>query len=190
MKTKEQLIFYYQLLRKYGLNDSHSGNASIRDNDNFIITKSGACADLIESADLLECAINSIKTPSVKSTQPIRPSLDTGIHQSIYQRYPEFNAVLHAHNPYTIAQTFNGSYFSPLDFEGQLYFGDLDIIECDTNNYLETMPQRISDALQNNKLVIVRTHGVYVGAETAELAYKWLCSLEQSAKIKWLAKGA
>ena len=190
MKSKEQLIFYYQLLRKYGLNDSHSGNASIRNNQNFIITKSGACADLIEPADLVECAIDSIRTPSAKSTLPIKPSLDTGIHRSIYQRYPQFNAVLHAHNPYTIALTLQGSHFSPLDFEGQLYFGNLDIIECDTSNYLETMPQRISNALHNNKLVIVRTHGIYVGAETAELAYKWLCSLEQSAKIKWLAKGA
>lgn len=184
MTAKQQLILFYQLLRQHGLNDSHSGNASIRQESGFIITKTGACADLITEADLVPCP-----SQGKPQTSPAA-SLDADIHRDIYQHCPQYNAVLHAHNPYTIALTLNEKQFSPVDFEGQLYFAELKTVECDPENYLDIMPARISQAIQQNPIAIVRTHGVYVAAETMELAYKWLCSLEQSAKIKWLAKQA
>lgn len=179
MTPQQQLITFYKLLRQHGLNDSHSGNASIRLADSFIVTKTGACADIIEPDDLVVCSLNQTPTKGA--------SLDASIHQGIYQACPQHNAVLHAHNPYTIALTLTTESFNPVDFEGQLYFGEMDIVECDADNYLQAMPSRISQAMLKGSIVIVRSHGVYVAAETAELAYKWLCSLEQSAKIKWLA---
>jgi L-fuculose-phosphate aldolase len=35
--------------------------------------------------------------------------------------------------------------------------------------------------------MVVRGHGVYASAENLNLAYKWTCSLELSAKIAALA---
>jgi ribulose-5-phosphate 4-epimerase/fuculose-1-phosphate aldolase len=64
----------------------------------------------------------------------------------------------------------------------------MEVIQCDADNYLETMPKRIADSLKQQPLAIVQSHGVYAVAENTELAYKWLRSIEQSAKIKWLAK--
>jgi L-fuculose-phosphate aldolase len=37
---------------------------------------------------------------------------------------------------------------------------------------------------------VVRGHGVYAAAATLDLAYKWTCSLESSARIAWLARVA
>lgn len=180
MTKEEELVFYYQLLRQHSLNDSHSGNGSIRLNDSFIITKTGACADTIQTDELIHCDIGK--------ALPSKASLDASIHQFIYQTNDKHQAVLHAHNPYTIALTLQSELFSPVDFEGKLYFGDLHVIECDADHYLEVMPQRISECLKHQTVAIVQSHGVYAAAENLELAYKWLCSLEQSAKIKWLAK--
>jgi len=180
MTQEEQLVFYYQLLRQHSLNDSHSGNGSVRLNDSFSITKTGACADTIETGELIHCGISK--------ALPRNASLDASIHQSIYQTNLEHQAVLHAHNPYTIALTLQSKLFSPVDFEGKLYFGELHITECDAEHYLDVMPQRISECLKHQPVAIVQSHGVYAAAENLELAYKWLCSLEQSAKIKWLAK--
>lgn len=180
MTVAEQLVFYYQLLRQHALNDSHSGNGSVRTGDTFLVTKTGACADTIQADELINCPVTRALTAGA--------SLDAGIHQRIYQQMDDKNAVLHAHNPYTIALTLTEDVFRPVDFEGQLYFGDVDVIECEADNYLEVMPVRISDCLKNQPVAIVRSHGVYAAADKLELAYKWLCSLEQSAKIKWLAK--
>ncbi|MBL4743718.1 MAG: class II aldolase/adducin family protein [Cycloclasticus sp.] len=59
---------------------------------------------------------------------------------------------------------------------------------CEQHHYIDIMPQRIIDCLKEQPIAIVQSHGVYAAAENLELAYKWLCSIEQSAKIKWLAK--
>ena len=114
-------------------------------------------------------------------------SLDASIHQRIYQQHPTSKAVLHAHNPYTIALTLNAKLFTPVDVEGKLYFGDLEVIECDAEHYLQAMPERINQSLMKQPIAIVKSHGVYASADKLELAYKWVSSLEQSAKIKWLA---
>lgn len=180
MNQAEQLVFYYRLLRQHALNDSHSGNGSVRVGDTFLVTKTGACADTIQADELINCPVTQALTPGA--------SLDAGIHQRIYQQSGDKNAVLHAHNPYTIALTLTDDVFRPVDFEGQLYFGDIKVIECEANNYLDVMPERISDCLKNHPVAIVKSHGVYAASDKLELAYKWLCSLEQSAKIKWLAK--
>lgn len=182
MKEEEQLAFYYQLIRQHALNDSHSGNGSVRIGNSFVITKTGACADTVKTDELIHCKLNE--------APPQNASLDATIHQHIYQSNKQHQAILHAHNPYTIALTLQSLLFSPIDFEGKLYFGELPVIECETEHYLQVMPQRISDCLKQHPIAIVQSHGVYAAAENLELAYKWLCSIEQSAKIKWLAQQA
>ena len=44
----------------------------------------------------------------------------------------------------------------------------------------------VAQGLAGHKVVIVRGHGVYACAETINLAYKWSCSVELSAKTAWL----
>ena len=180
MNPQQELAFYYKLLRQHCLNDSHSGNGSVRNGNGFIITKTGACADIIQADELINCAL--------ELTLPKNVSLDAGIHQKIYQQLTGCKAVLHAHNPYTIASTLSSDDFTPVDFEGQLYFSKLPIIDCAHEDYIKVMPTRIADCLKKDPIAIVRSHGVYAAADSLELAYKWLCSIEQSAKIKWLAK--
>lgn len=180
MTKEQQLVFYYQLLRQHSLNDSHSGNGSIRLKDSFVITKTGACADTIQQSELISCHFDK--------PLPDNASLDANIHQSIYQNNSQYQAVLHAHNPYTIAITLQCDTLSPVDFEGKLYFGDLPVIQREADQYLEVMPQRVADCLKQHPVAIVQSHGVYASAENLELAYKWLCSLEQSAKIYYLSK--
>ena len=53
MTEEELLVLYYRLLRQHGLNDSHSGNGSVRLNNYFAVTKTGACADTIEVNQLV-----------------------------------------------------------------------------------------------------------------------------------------
>ena len=175
---KAQLVSYYLWLRQYGLNDSHSGNASVRDGDTIWVTPSGACADTLQPSDLIECNIDGVIGNSA--------SLDAPLHVQTYQNNPATGAVLHSHNPNTLALTMNANEFKPIDFEGALYFGSVPVITIAYDEYVQKAPQAVSQTLKTQKACVVKGHGIYVAGKNLNTAYKWTCSLEHSAKIAYL----
>jgi len=173
---KQELIQHYRWLRQYGLNDSHSGNASVRDGETIWVSPSGCCADTMTADDLVPCSVNGSIGDGA--------SLDAPLHVAIYQQNPTLQAVLHSHGPHSVALTMNGKDFTPIDFEGQYYFKHVPVLNIEYQDYLNESPLQVSKALMKSKITIVRGHGVYAAAETINLAYKWTCSLELSAKTK------
>jgi L-fuculose-phosphate aldolase len=180
MKLANELIQYYRWLREYGLNDSHSGNASVRDGEKIWITPTGASADILQVSDLISCRLD----------QPIPhgASLDAALHFAVYRKNTLTQAVLHSHGAYSIAMTFSGESFQPIDFEGCYYFSSIPVLEIAYQDYIQDSPEKVSNVLATQPLVIVRGHGVYAQASSLNLAYKWTCSLESSAKTAWLTK--
>ena len=178
--SKSDLIQTYRWLRQYGLNDSHSGNASIRDGQTIWITPTGACADTLTEDELIAC--NLTQGPAAGA------SLDAALHIQCYRENPHIKAVIHSHGPHSVGVTMDLSEYTPVDFEGQYYFQHVPVLRIDYHSYLEEAPKRVADALKNNKLVVVSGHGVYAAAESLNLAYKWTCSFESSAKTAWLSR--
>jgi len=179
---KAELIKYYRWLRQYGINDSHSGNASVRDGDIIWVTPTGACADTLEESDLIACNLGE--------SAPVGASLDAPLHLAVYEKNPEANAVLHSHGAHSVALTLKGEDFVPADFEGALYFGSVPVITIPYKEYVVQAPTKVSDILATEKIAIVRGHGVYAQANSLNLAYKWTCSLELSAKTAFIAQQA
>ncbi|MDH5518207.1 MAG: class II aldolase/adducin family protein [Gammaproteobacteria bacterium] len=182
MTQKQQLVQYYKWLRQYALNDSHSGNASVRDGDSIWITPTGACADTLTADDLIACDINKPATDGA--------SFDAPLHLASYNNNPQLQAILHSHGAHTVAMTMNGEDFTPFDFEGQLYFGTVPVISLDYDDIFAESAVQVAAALKTHKAAVVCGHGVYVAAENLNLAYKWTCSLELSAKTAFIAKQA
>ncbi|MCP3869738.1 MAG: class II aldolase/adducin family protein [Gammaproteobacteria bacterium] len=182
MDIKQELVRYYRWLRQYGNNDSHSGNASVRVADYLWVTPTGACADTLTAEDLVRCPLTG---PCSQGA-----SLDGPLHQQVYQRNPSARAVLHSHGPYTVAATLDGQDFIPLDFEGQLYFPRVPVAVIAYEAYVEKAPSAVAELLISYPVAVVRGHGVYACGETLNLAYKWSCSLELSARTALIARGA
>ena len=180
MSQKEELVRHYSWLRSYGYNDSHSGNASLRDDDIIWVTPTGACADTLQADDLIACKLDGQIGKDA--------SFDARLHIEVYKHNPKATAVLHSHGPYTIALTMNGKKFIPIDFEGRLYFPEVPVHCIDYDEYLKISPELVATTLSKYCITVVRGHGVYACAESINLAYKWTCSLEHSAKIAYLAK--
>ena len=171
----------WRRLRLLGLNDSHSGNASLRAGDAFWITPRGAMADGFRAGQL-------VRVP-VAGAIPERASSDAPLHQRVYQRVPEARSVLHVHAPHAIALTMNGEPLRPEDLEGRLYFGDeVPVVDIPHERHFADAPERVSAVLTTARTCIERGHGVYLWGESVELAYKWACSLEASARLVWLAR--
>lgn len=169
-----ELVQIYHWLRQYGLNDSHSGNMSVRCDDTYWVTPTGACADTLQAEQLIECHLNS--TPAAGA------SLDAPLHRLCYEKNPDINAVIHSHGPYMVGLSMDLESYTPSDFEGQYYFKNVPILTIPYDQYVQKAPEMVSDALQTHKIVVVRGHGIYAAAESLNLAYKWNSSLELSAK--------
>ncbi len=181
-KSRTELVRYYRWLRHYGYNDSHSGNASVRSGETFWITPTGACADTLEPDDLVACSLDG--------PCPRGASMDAPLHQRVYREQPQARAVLHSHGPYSVALSFAGQDFRPPDIEGQSYFERVSVFSVEYADYLEQAPAVIANALAEHRIAMVRGHGVYAWGETLDLAYKWTCSLELSAKTYVIARQA
>lgn len=177
---KEDLVRYYSWLRKYGYNDSHSGNASVRRGDTVWITPSGACADTLQAEDLVAC--------DVRGPLGENASYDVRLHLETYKKCPVARTVLHSHGPYTIAMTMSGEDFTPVDFEGKLYFPKVPVHTIAFEQYSKKSPATVAATLRDYCITVVCGHGVYARAESLNLAYKWTCSLEHSAKIAYLTR--
>lgn len=177
---REQLVRHYRWLRRYGLNDSHSGNASVRNGSSIWLTPTGACADLLKPKHLIRCRLGKTRCPGA--------SLDTALHFSVYECNPQAQTLLHSHGPYSVAWSMEGQDFIPPDFEGQYYFKRVPVLNIAYGDYLTQAPEQVGKALAKYPLVMVKGHGVYAQAESINLAYKWTCSLEQSAKTAWLRR--
>ena len=180
--AREALVRYYRWLRRHGLNDSHSGNASLRDGRLAWVTPTGCCGDTLEADDLVACPFGA--------PPPEGASLDAPLHLAVYAANPAAGAVLHSHGPHSIAMTLDGSDFLPLDFEGRYYFPRVPVLDIPAGLYTARSPAAVAEALATHRVCIVRGHGVYAAAENLDLAYKWTCSLESSARIAWLARTA
>ncbi len=179
-RARRALTRYYRWLRRYGLNDSHSGNASLRLGEALLITPTGACADTLRPKDLVHAPLTG---PRLEPA-----SRDWALHQAVYERHPRATAVLHSHCPHAVALTLAGGDFLPVDLEGRLYFPRVPVVDVDGARYVETAPEPLAAALQAHGLAIIRAHGVYAMGRDLDEAYKLTCSLEQSARIAWLAR--
>ncbi len=177
---KTELVQHYRWLRQFGLNDSHSGNASIREDNVIWITPTGAGADNLGKDDLIAVSLDN-KIPK-------GASLDAALHLAVYQHNPSTRCVLHSHGPYSITMTMNGKDFTPIDFEGQYYFNTIPVLNIAFDDYLEQSPQQVARCLAQNKICVVRGHGIYAHAQTVNQAYKWTSTFEHIAKIAYLTQ--
>jgi L-fuculose-phosphate aldolase len=176
---KHDLVQHYHWLRQYGCNDSHSGNASFRWHDQIWVTPTGCCADTLTVDDLILCHLNGEVGEGA--------SLDAPLHIAVYQHNPNVKAVFHSHGPHTVALTMKGEDFVPIDFEGQYYFPVVPVVTIPYDQYVELSPAAVAEQLKDHKVTVVAGHGVYACGENINLAYKWSCSVELSAKTAWLA---
>jgi len=180
MDPRLDLIRHYHWLRQYGLNDSHSGNLSVRCDGDYWVTPSGAGADTLEADALIRCRLADAPAAGA--------SLDAPLHREVYRQQPDVGAVMHSHGAYSVAMTMNGDDFVPIDFEGQFYFSRVPVLTIPYADYLNQAPTAVAAMLKDFRVVVVRGHGVYACAQSLNLAYKWTCSFELSAKTAFLAR--
>jgi 3',5'-cyclic AMP phosphodiesterase CpdA len=134
---REALVRYYRWLREHGLNDSHSGNASVRDGEAAWVTPTGCGGDTLVASDLVRCPLDG--------PVPEGASLDGPLHLAVYRANRAARSVLHSHGPWSIAVTLRGG--------GRL--GDEE---------LARLEKALAAASEPHALVVLHHHPVPVGS--------------------------
>lgn len=170
-----------------GLNNSHSGNLSIRLNeDQMVITRTGCMLHHIDHPDLITTAIKH------DDYQTIKASRELPVHRSIYL-HTNAKAIVHAHSPHIVAVSLSGKHIENnrlmlIDAEGQYYFpAGIPVIEAQNAIASNEVAELVIPAFKESKIVIVKGHGVFSIGENLEEAYHWVTGIEHSTKILLLS---
>jgi L-fuculose-phosphate aldolase len=81
-----------QALEELGLNRGTSGNASVRQKNNFLVTPSGIAVKDMTTSQMVEMDMQGAVIRTGK------PSSEWRFHRDIYLARPEVNAVIHTHS--------------------------------------------------------------------------------------------
>jgi L-fuculose-phosphate aldolase len=171
----EDAIRIGKLLAEGKLIDGASGNLSFRKGDNMIITKSGVCLD-----DLNENSFAYLKIDS-DEVNPVA-SVDQIIHREIYRK-TEFNAVIHCHGVFNVVLGHKFDRIEPADLEGSLYFGYIPVVIGEFGTV--ELANKISDAVRDKGVAIVRGHGIYSAGEDLRDAFNKAAYVEHSCEVRY-----
>ncbi|MFA5479513.1 MAG: class II aldolase/adducin family protein [Candidatus Muiribacteriota bacterium] len=159
-----------------GLNNFHSGNMSIRYGDLIYITASGSKLGFLKK--------NDIVMVSLKKQVSSRASIELPIHRAVYEN-SDYKAIVHAHAPYSVAcSLYNRNNIKLVDGEGQFYFPEgIQVLEAANTVGSEEVAEKIKTMSNNNKVIIVKGHGLFAFGQTLTEAAKWISAVEHSMKI-------
>ena len=138
-----------RFLAAAGLVRGSSGNLSVWNGNDILITRSGS--------SLAELSAGDIVTTGIDSNYPgtVQPSSEIEVHRNIYRR-TTWRAVAHAHPPWAITLSFLDE---PLP-EGIATVGKGADIQPGA------FGEEIASALKRNRLVMVRAHGVFAVSDS------------------------
>lgn len=104
-KIKEDIVNVMRNLYRRGLVSALSGNASIRvpGTNHIWITPTGVFKGGLRVEDLVKIDLNGNVVDGSR-----KPSSEWRFHVAIYKARPDINAVIHAHNPITVAYSIAG----------------------------------------------------------------------------------
>lgn len=174
----EDFAKYGRILFEQGLNNSHSGNMSLRQDDAFYITRHGA--------QLGSLTFNDIVKVNLKDTQrDANASLEVKVHRAIYGA-TSFRAIAHAHNPHAIALSLHDDWITPVDAEGAYYLPRVPVLACGKSISSDEVAEKLPDLLTQYKAAVVRGHGAFAAAGTMEEAALLISVLESASRIIYL----
>ena len=160
-----------------GLNNSHSGNMSVRMNRMMAITRSGSMLHRLDHNDIVETVIDG------EDSESKRASRERPVHRAIYLQ-TDAQAIVHAHPPQLIAISFFTDRFMPVDAEGRYFFPQgVPVIEVANAIASEEVAAKVAPLLRECPVVIVRSHGTFAIGRTLEDGFHHTSSLEHSARI-------
>jgi L-fuculose-phosphate aldolase len=178
----------YEIFREIGRDlytanmvSSHGGNLSMRLGDRIIIKRRGAMLGNLKPHDLIETGLEKNDSGvALASTELI-------VHRQIYKQTPAL-AICHCHPRTAIALSLSREEIVPIDNEGSYLLKKVPVIWEEFASGTPEMANKLANALQKYKIVMLRGHGSFAIGQTLDEAFFWSSTLEEACQIILAAK--
>jgi len=166
-ELRKELVKCMKILHSRGLISGIGGNASVKLNKNeVLITPSGVFKAKIHPSEIVKIDMDGNVLEGC-----LKPSREEELHLAIYKVRPDVNAIIHAHNPFTIGIVLAGKKIEPINYEAWTLFKDTPILEFKIPGSKE-LANLVAQNIKSKPAVILQNHGVVaVGRTLTEALY-------------------
>ncbi|MFH1422469.1 MAG: aldolase [Planctomycetota bacterium] len=170
-----------QILFSTGLNNSHSGNISVRVGNRILITRRGSMLGFLKDSDIIETGIEHNDSGIVLS------STEVDVHRGIYKGTSALS-IVHTHPLTAVALSFVQDEIIPIDVEGSYFIRRVPILAFEYSTSSKEMAQELPKALKKYKIVMVKSHGAFAIGSTLEEALYYSHMLENVSQLIYMVK--
>jgi L-fuculose-phosphate aldolase len=184
-KVKEEIVEIATRCYDRGLLVAGDGNISARVAPNRIVaTPSGVSKGWMRPEMMVVVDIEG----NPLEPSDLRVSSEWPMHRVIYQARPDINAVVHAHPPYATGFAVAGlSLSKAILSEVVLTLGCVPLAAYGTPSTRE-LTDAIEPYLEFHDALLMANHGAVAYADTLEMAFNKLETLEHTCKISFIAR--
>ena len=165
-ELKEDICRVMGALYRRGLVSALGGNVSARipGSEEFWVTPSGVFKGELDPDDLVKLDLDLNIVDGI-----LRPSIESPLHAAIYKVRPDVNAVIHAHNPFTLGLALAGIPIKPITVEEVAVLRRVDIVPFAFPG-TDKLARLVADAIsKGGRALILQNHGVVaVGSNLVE----------------------
>ena len=176
MNLRQAIIDGCLAMNAKGINQGTSGNISVRDRDQMLITPSGIPYD-----DMTPDMIVSVPLDGVPGDGP-KPSTEWHFHQAILRARPDVGAVVHAHPAHATAVAMQRRGIPACHYMVAA-FGGSDVPLAGYARYgTEALSAEVTHALKDRDGCLMANHGATTVGDTLEKALWRMEELEALAQ--------
>ena len=173
-ESKQKIIRIGKALLALNLQNTHSGNISLKTGKKIYITRSGSMKGHLKEKDII---VFNFADP-VENVHQASSEILT--HKGILQ-YGD--AVIHTHSLTSTLLAFIENQIRPIDYLGKLYLKSVPVKTFRKPVGSREMADHIPNVLSDHVAMVVRSHGPFVRGRNLHEAMMFTCILEFSAKI-------
>ena len=165
-----------RILFEGGLNNSHSGNMSVRIGDRVVITRRGSMLGELGAEDLVDVGLASDDSGIALASTEVK------VHRAVYEATSHL-AIVHSHPRSATALSLGMDSIVPVDDEGRYYFKRVPVLDVKRSIGSAELEKDLPELLKDFPVVMVKGHGAFaVGGSLEEglqisHALEWSCDI-------------
>ena len=187
---KERLASVFRVFSKFGFEEGLAGHVTARDpelEDHFWVNPFGVPFGHIKASDLL---LVDHDGNVVEGRHPLNQAA-FAIHSRVHKARPDVIAAAHTHSLYGKTWSSLGRLLDPLTQDACAFYEDHALFDDFTGVVLDTDEgDRIGEALDDKKAVILKNHGLLTVGHTIDEAAWWFITMERTCQSQLLAEAA
>lgn len=170
-----------------GLTPGRTGNLSVRQGDEILITPTNASLGRLDPDRLSVASLDGAHLAG----DP--PSKELVLHRALYRHHPDCRAVAHLHSPYAVAVSCLPGLASrdalpPLTPYYVMRVGELALVDYAAPGSAE-LESKVEAAGERSRSLLLRNHGSIVAGTSLESAVDAVEEIEATARLHLLLEG-